>query len=339
MKEAAPPWLAVAERWRIFRTDLRRWMRPPRELKTTPFGWFFLAVTLGVGVSAINAENNLLYIVLGLLLGFIAASGMLSEMSLRGLAYECAYPDDPEAGKPFLYEIRIRNNKRSLPSFAVQIEDRASGKRLATSFVFRIAAGETVTKAVQGQWSARGVVPLTDMRMSTRFPFGLFEKAVVRDDARELIMLPADLGVTFDSPTTRSWQGFQPSGVAGEGSELFALRPWQESDGYRNVHWKKSASGAGMQSKVREAEEKPRVVLALIPGLGPDLEQAVSQAAKWVRHMDSGGFQVGLVAGDSRIAPAAGASHRLRLLRSLAVFDGRPPVRLDGSEKLLTFQI
>ncbi|HZN92979.1 MAG TPA: DUF58 domain-containing protein, partial [Myxococcales bacterium] len=63
----------------------RRWLRPPRTLKTTRTGRTYLVLTLGVGFGALNTGNNLLYLLLGLLLSMIVLSGVLSERALRDL--------------------------------------------------------------------------------------------------------------------------------------------------------------------------------------------------------------------------------------------------------------
>src|SRR5690606_41777220 len=60
----------------------------PRRLKVTGTGRTYLMVTLGVGIGALNTGNNLLYLLLGLLLGVIVLSGLLSERVLRGLHVE-----------------------------------------------------------------------------------------------------------------------------------------------------------------------------------------------------------------------------------------------------------
>jgi hypothetical protein len=66
---------------------LRRgfWGRWPRRLKLTREGKYFIFITFGVGVAAINTGNNLLYLLLGMLLSLIIVSGVLSELSLRHL--------------------------------------------------------------------------------------------------------------------------------------------------------------------------------------------------------------------------------------------------------------
>ena len=70
-------------RARAFGKSWRRWIRPPRRLSFTREGKYFVGITLGVGFAAINTGNNLLYLLLGMMLSLIIASGIMSEMSLR----------------------------------------------------------------------------------------------------------------------------------------------------------------------------------------------------------------------------------------------------------------
>src|SRR5262245_33753614 len=53
---------------RGFWERVRRFFNPPRKLKFTREGKYYLGITLGVGFAAINTGNNLLYLLLGMLL-------------------------------------------------------------------------------------------------------------------------------------------------------------------------------------------------------------------------------------------------------------------------------
>src|ERR1700731_3059097 len=88
----------------------RRRIRPPRRLKFTREGKFFVGVTLGVGFAAINTANNLLYLLLGMVLGAIGVSGVLSELSLRGLLALRRLPLRAQGGRPHLVEIEVFNH-------------------------------------------------------------------------------------------------------------------------------------------------------------------------------------------------------------------------------------
>ncbi len=269
-------------------------------------------------------------------MGLIVASGILSEIAVRDLEVVTRYPADPVAGERFLFEIEVRNRKSNLPSFAVQIEDRAEKAVLGRTFFFRVGAGDTVSRAVDGRWPARGRVNLTNYRISTRFPFGLFEKGRVAEKRRELLVLPRSADELIRESALLSRLGDMRTGKAGSGSDLFALRPWLPADGIRRIHWRKSAGGAGLQSKVFEAENRPERTLALMPGGSRPLEEAVSVAAGLVDAALDSGIQVGY-AGERRIEPAATPGHRLALLRALALFEGGAVPELRGDEWIVTY--
>src|SRR3972149_6506725 len=77
-----------------------RMLRPPRTIRPTKEGWWFLFATLGLGFAAINTGNNLLYLLLSMLLGTIVVSGILSEQCLKRLRLYLAAPREPVGGTP-----------------------------------------------------------------------------------------------------------------------------------------------------------------------------------------------------------------------------------------------
>ena len=79
----------------------RRW-KPPRKLKFTREGKYYLGITLGVGFAAINTGNNLLYLLLGMLLSLIVVSGVMSDLSLRQLTVQRRLPTRAQVGRAHL---------------------------------------------------------------------------------------------------------------------------------------------------------------------------------------------------------------------------------------------
>src|SRR5262245_43199623 len=108
---------------RIFRSLGRR----SRRLRSSREGKYFIAITIGVGLAAINTGNNLLFLLLGWMCSVIVASGVLSELSLRGLSVTRQPPARIFAGRPFLMGISLKNHKGKLPSFSIEIEDLLIG--------------------------------------------------------------------------------------------------------------------------------------------------------------------------------------------------------------------
>src|SRR3954462_13752822 len=80
-------------------------LRPPRRLSFTREGRIIVVLSVGVGFAAINTGNNLLYLLLGWLLSFVTASGILSERTLKKLRVDRRPPPRVFAGEPFLMEV------------------------------------------------------------------------------------------------------------------------------------------------------------------------------------------------------------------------------------------
>src|SRR6185437_805019 len=100
MKERALRW--ASSPWRAL-----RWLMLTRPIRFTRFGLFYVLFALAVGAAAINTGNNLLYLVLGLLLGFIIVSGFLSDSCLWGLETRWTLLGAGYAGRSVVFECEV----------------------------------------------------------------------------------------------------------------------------------------------------------------------------------------------------------------------------------------
>ena len=102
---------------------IHRRMSPPRALTATRAGKFMVGITLGVGFGAVNTGNNLLFLLLGMMLSLILASGILSEAVLRGLDVSRDPPTRCFAGReaPAHFEI---TNPKVYPSLSVTVAEQ-----------------------------------------------------------------------------------------------------------------------------------------------------------------------------------------------------------------------
>ena len=161
--------------------ELRRLGRSvPRRLRFTRQGKLLLSVTLMVGFGAVNSGNNLLYLVLGVLLSLIMISGVLSELTLKGLTAIRHDPPRLFAGAPTLVRVDLQNTKRWFASLSVEVSELLGTSSTLTQrrgFVLSIAPGETVVTHLRIEGAKRGVLSTAGLRVATRFPFGFFEKS------------------------------------------------------------------------------------------------------------------------------------------------------------------
>ena len=88
----------------------------------------------------------------------------------------------------------------------------------------------------------------------------------------------------------------------------------------RRIHWRLSARYDTLKVKQFAAGGAEPVVIdpARLPG---DTETRLGMATDLVNRLHRGGRPVGLKLGDRLIPPSHGRSHRLRLLRELALHD------------------
>lgn len=246
------------------RGKLGRRLRPPRRLKITREGRYFLGITFGVGLAAINTGNNLLYLLLGVLLALILVSGIMSEIALRGLAVRRRLPTRAQVGRPHLVEIEVHNKKTRLPSYAIEVEDiRASQPADKRCFFLKVSPQSTQVAAYRRTPQRRGREAHVAFRVATRFPFGLFEKSRLIDVPGELIIYPAVHTVRLPPPRARTAGVGAHVSARGGSDDLLGLRAYRPGDDTRQVHWRKSAALGALVLREHAAEGAPDVDLEL----------------------------------------------------------------------------
>jgi uncharacterized protein (DUF58 family) len=322
-----------------FWSRLRRRLRPPRRLSFTREGRVIVVLAVGVGFAAINTGNNLLYLLLGWLLSFIIASGILSELTLRGLRVERRPPPRVFAGQPFLMEVVIHNDKPRHASFSIEVEDLLAGAPLDKRCYFlKIPATRQQRTSYRHTFVRRGLYAFDGYRLATKFPFALFRKS--RDVAAplEVLVYPARVAVPRPPPRAQS-HGDTAVARLGRRGEFFGLREHRSGDDHRDVHWRSSARSGRLLVREYEDELARRVVIVVDNAL-PDavreaiadgplppadeaqvtaLERAISYAASLAATYLEVGWTVELVARGAHVAAGIGRVHEVRIARALAL--------------------
>ncbi len=248
----------------LFFQRLREWSRPPRKLKFTREGKYYLGITLGVGLAAINTGNNLLYLLLGMLLSLIVVSGVMSDLSLRALTVTRRLPARAQVGRAHLVEIEVFNHKKRIPSYAIEVEDlRAAQPADKRCFFLKISPLSAQVAAYRRTPARRGRDRHVGFRIATRFPFGLFEKSREVTAEGDLIIYPAVDPVRLPAERDGKRDGGAASAARGGGDETLTLRPMRDGDDRRDIYWKKSTVRNQMVLRERARETRPDVDLPL----------------------------------------------------------------------------
>ncbi|HEX3764970.1 MAG TPA: DUF58 domain-containing protein [Kofleriaceae bacterium] len=325
----------------------RRWwrrLRPPRRLSFTREGRLIVILSVGVGFAAINTGNNLLYLLLGWLLSFIIASGILSEMTLQRLTVERRPPPRVFAGEPFLMEVVIRNDKPTRASYSIEVEDLVGATPLDKRCYFlKIPAAKSQRTSYRHTFVRRGLYTLTGYRVATKFPFALFRKSRDVDAPLEVLVYPARVMVPRPAPRTEA-RGEATANRTGRRGDFFGLREHRAGDDRRDVHWRSSARTGRLLVREYEDEHARRVAIAVDNAL-PDavrdaaadgaitpeveaqvasVERAISVAASLAAVYLEAGWTIELCARGCRIPPGAGRNQEARIARALALLPYAP---------------
>lgn len=299
---------------------LREWLRPPRRLKFTRAGGFFTLGVIGLGFATLNTGNNLLYLLLGALLGVIVVSGWLSEQALRGLRIVRRAPRGV-AGQPIALTYDVANGKRRLPSLALEFREQNAPIR---AFLPIVAAGKSALARTDVVFQRRGVYRMHRFVIATSYPFGLFVKEREIAFPGTLVVLPRTDRLVREAMRagTRARRAgiAQSMSAAGGRGEFRSLRPYRLGDDPRDVHWRSSARYA--EPVVREYERDASETLWIALDLATDDvdagEVAIEMAAALAARTVARGERLALVTNDVVVDPGAGAGQLENVLEALA---------------------
>jgi uncharacterized protein (DUF58 family) len=320
-------------------------------------------IIAGLGFAALNTGNNLLYMVLALMLSFLALSGFLSESALRGIQVRRKLPREIYACRNNSVLLEISNVQRRVPAFAVVVEDQLRvthrgesqilepaeearkkrrkkrkpnrKERVGRCFALRVAPGTCETRRYRLHPTQRGSLAFAGFRVSTRFPFGLFLKSLELESSEETLVYPEIL----DSGPLQSVAEANRSGQSAaleieQGGSVAGLREFEQGDSMRRIHWRSSLRRRSLLVIETEddanADVEVRLRAAERParsGAAARFERRVSRAASEVVHHLQAGVAVALRTDAAYFPADAGIRQRARLLSFLALVepDGRPP--------------
>lgn len=294
-----------------------------RRIRLTRPGLFFTLGSFVVGFAAFNTGNNPLYLLFGAMLGLIIVSGWLSEQVIRGLSVYRRIPRGVTVGNPVRIRYQLWNRRRRMPSFALEVGERGLPGQ---GFIPTIPPGGSASALSQNRFVQRGVFPLEAVRISTSFPFGLFEKSrdiplegelVVWPRSDRPVRAPASLGSGIRSA------GIISMGSVGVRGEYRGLRTYRPGDDPRDIHWRTTARLG--YPVVREYEQSGAEVLWICLDTrgepGPRAEAAVEIAASLAAQAFQKGQRFGLALPGQVIEAGMGPGQMEQILGALARVD------------------
>jgi uncharacterized protein (DUF58 family) len=274
-------WVAITIVPSLARRTTLRWLTYHVSYRVTKEGIVYLAGIFVVTLAALNTGNNLLFLVLGCMLAGIVLSGILSRITLTGIALYLELPEHVFANEPAPAVVELINLKRMLPSFALRVMGQKSESKLRANenrganagaalldrpvYFPYIPRGQTVRTRVELLFPKRGVYRQETLALRSRFPFGFLEKTRKLPAQAEISVYPSIEPTEAFYEILPLLSGELESYQRGRGHDLYAIRDFVSTDGARFVDWKASAKSGAMKVREFAREDERRVLLAFDP--------------------------------------------------------------------------
>ena len=278
-------WVAVTLVPVLARRTPLRWLGYKMEYKVTRAGWFYIVGIILISLAALNTGNNLLFLILASLIAIILMSGILSSITLSGVAMRLQLPEHIFAGQPIRASIELENEKLTLPSFSLRVEAVTAKNSPAAALLEKpayfpyLAKRGRVHQTVPISFPARGVYRQDAFRIVTRFPFGFLQKVHRLEMRTEALVYPSVEPTREFFEILPGLQGAMESLVKGRGQDLYALRDYMPTDSARHVHWKASARLGSLMVREFTREDDTRVLLVLDPHISTPASGEMPQVA------------------------------------------------------------
>jgi len=309
----------------------------------TPAGWLFAVVAGIIGAGTLVSPAALGYGIVGVMLGAVFGSILLSRRMLSGLEVRRDAPSRVWQNQTVHIGYSIRNRRRSAPAMGIALREVGCDQiDSALGYCACLRPGESYLVAARMLARKRGRAVLHTVQVQTEFPFGLFLASRRIELQAPLIVWPARGRLTrriLYSGAAES-SSTAPSQASGGQDEFFGLREYRADDNPRWIHWRRSATRPApvVREMCRPLPETLMLVLdTYLHDAGEEAfrqrERLIRFAATLIDHAFSKAYKVGLAtahrSGLRLFAPDRGQAHMHRLLDTLAETDENRRWRLE----------
>lgn len=280
----------------------------------TRHGYAFAALLFLLFLWSINYSNSM-----GFAFTFLLAAVALNSMwrahdNLLGLIVHPGGADPVFAGQEACFVYRLENPDPA-PRYGIALQWRDQPPRYAD-----IPKHGSATVALAVPAERRGWLRPGHVRVSTRFPLGLFQAWSWVEFETACLVYPRPRGQRPLPPALPDSTG-GGLGEQGTGSEDYAgFRQYAPGDSPRRIAWKAATRTDQLLVKRFVDQARPELWLDWrLLGI-ENVEPRLEQLCRWVLKAESDGHQYGLRLPGLQLPPAHGDAQRRRCLEALALF-------------------
>lgn len=274
------------------------------------FGLFFSGLLLAMAAGALNYNNNPALMLVFLIGSSVHTALLRGWLGLSGLRLVEVSAPPVHAGERT--ELRLRfegEGRRARRGLCIE--------RAGRTRVFEVLPEQYASPALPLLTERRGLHPVGRIKLSTRWPLGLFVVWSWLNPQAQVLVYPQLEPQAPPLPGDGALAGQRRQRSPSE--EVHGLREHRQGDPLRLMAWKRSAQLGRLI--VREFESPAGVEVRLDYGQLRHLpaELRIQRLARWLVEAERRGLRSELLLPGERIGPARGEAHLHAGLRALAL--------------------
>jgi len=296
----------------------------------TRAGLVFSGVAMTVWLGSLNFNLQLGFLLAFLVLSIALVGMYQTHRNLVQLAVREQRVAPVHAGEVADFDFVIDNPTREA-RFAINLAFVLPRRRRAKSHRQPERAMPGVWVDVAASSSARVSIGLPTrrrgrrrcprVRISTRFPFGLWEAWAYASPQMTTVVYATP---ETDAPPLPLGSGGDrdiANGVVAGNDDFAGVRPYRAGDPLKSIAWRLAARSDELSVKLFESSAGEETVLDFdVLSRALPVEQRIARLTRWVLVADAAGLRYSLNLPGSHIPTAPGPAQRVRCLEALALF-------------------
>ncbi len=245
-------------------------------------------------------------------------SGFFGKNNLSKIDIEIKVPQEIYAKNEFPVRITLKNNKRLLPVFLLKIH--IDGHSVSFPFV---DVKDEATKYLSMSYRRRGQYKIENIYASSVFPFSFFTRFRAISNSFDFIVLPqlikCDLVSLYERG--RRLKGEKTSDKTGFESDIVSIREYVYGDPIKYINWKATAKTGALKTKELSSLLHQPITIDFDKVLIDNTEEKISCISFSIIQLIKKRMPVGLKIKGNLYEPGVTLSHKISMLRSLALYE------------------
>ena len=287
-----------------------------------PFGVLMLAALAALACGLfLHAQG---FILCGGILAVILLGVIWPWLAMRGVVAHLAF-DRQRTSESDAVEVRLTlHNRLPWSAWGIAVRD-GFGDDQPVAGIASAPRRRTALCRWTFQPLRRGVYPLITPRITTGFPFGLWDNARSVTVDTPLIVWPMTLpvGPVPMVSGNRQVEGNVSRNKVGSNGDVLGVRPYRRGDSPRRIHWAQSARHDRLIVCELQSNARPVIQLVLDADsrshvTNDSREWAIRIVASLAKGWLQSGAMIGVTWGDVEFEASSGLPHLHRILDALA---------------------